>query len=170
MKHEYISSYGRVQIKPLTWEEAEQMRLLRNRNNSNFFDAKEITIEMQKKWYENYLTTEGDFMFSVFLKDTDQWVGAVSIYHVDLQSMTGEFGRLLIDKEKTEQRGLGVDTTYAACKFAFEKLGLKMVHLEVYADNLAALKTYEKSGFKLCKKRNEEEKTSILYMEKVNER
>lgn len=166
MKHEYTSCYGRVILKSLTLEDAEQMRLLRNRNSIKFFDANEITSEMQKKWYESYLNTEHDYMFSVYLQDKDQWVGAVSIYHVDLQSMTGEFGRLLIDKEKAKQRGLGVDATQAACKFAFDKLGLSMVYLEVYADNIAAIKTYEKSGFKLCKTRNEENKVSIIYMEK----
>lgn len=48
MKHEYRSSHGRVRLKPLIWEDAEKMRLLRNHNSSKFFDGKEITAEMQK--------------------------------------------------------------------------------------------------------------------------
>lgn len=164
MKHEYAISYKRVQLQSLTWEDAEKMRQLRNRNSSKFFDTKEISEEMQKKWYANYLKAENDYMFSVYLKDSNEWIGAVSIYNVDLENETGEFGRLLIGSEKI--RGLGVDATVAACKFAFEQLGIKMVHLEVYADNIPAVKTYKKAGFKLCKAKNAENKADILYMEK----
>lgn len=48
MKHEYAISYKRVQLQSLTWEDAEKMRQLRNRNSSKFFDTKEISEEMQK--------------------------------------------------------------------------------------------------------------------------
>lgn len=41
-------------------------------------------------------------MFSVYLKDSNEWIGAVSIYNVDLENETGEFGRLLIGSEKYE--------------------------------------------------------------------
>ena len=168
MKHGYTSRYGRVQLQPLTGKDAERMRLLRNRNSSRFFYDHNISPEQQKKWYASYLDTAQDYMFSVYLQDENHWIGAVGIYNVDLQKMTGEFGRLLIDKETTVQRGLGVDVTEAACKFAFEQLGLKMVYLEVYADNIAAIRTYEKSGFELYETRNAGNKKSILYMEKIN--
>lgn len=166
MKHEYYSSYERVLLKPLSLADAEKMRLLRNQNNNRFFDTKEISAESQRKWYNHYLTEENDYIFSVYLKDTDEWIGAVSIYHVDVYAKTAEFGRLLINSEKI--RGLGVDATLAACKFAFEQLNLKMVYLEVYADNLPAVRTYQKAGFQLCETRTLENNASILYMEKLD--
>ncbi len=149
MKHNYSMSYGRVELDALTLADAQLLRQLRNKNSSKFFDSSEITEEAQAKWYTGYLAKENDYMFSVLLLPEKKWVGAVSIYCVDPDVKTAEFGRLVIDRESTEERGLGVDTTLAACAFAFDMLGLETVMLEVFDDNIAAVRTYEKAGFTL---------------------
>lgn len=166
MNHEYQSTYKRVILKPLSLADAEKMRQIRNQNRTRFFDAKEISAESQQKWYNHYIAAKNDYMFSVYLKDPDVWVGAVGIYHVDLQEKSAEFGRLLIHSENI--RGLGLDATLAACKFAFEQLKIKKIYLEVYANNISAIRTYERAGFQLCENRSTENSVSILYMEKYN--
>ncbi len=166
MKHEYEALYGRVELRSLSLSDAERMRVLRNQNSSSFFNAAQITPEAQRRWYEKYLSAEGDYMFSVYLCETNQWVGAVGIYHVDQLNDRCEFGRLMIDRSAVAERGLGVDTTLAACQFAFHQLGLSTVFLEVFQDNLAAVRTYERSGFQVCGTRLEDTGKTILYMEK----
>lgn len=71
--------------------------------------------------------------------------GAVSIY--EIKDGCAEFGRLLIDRDAAGRGGLGVDATRAACKLAFEQLGVEQIALEVYCDNPAAQITYLKAGF-----------------------
>lgn len=164
MKHDYTVEYGRVKLCPLSQDDAEKMRILRNQNSSRFFDTNIITQEQQRKWYELYLSNEYDYMFSVYLVKSEQWVGAVSIYNVDSEKKEAEFGRLLIDKQNVTEKGLGLDTTLAACQFAFDKLGLNTVFLEVMQDNIAAVKTYERAAFSIFNERKTENGKNILCM------
>lgn len=166
MYHEYRIPYGRVELSPLLLEDAERMRILRNQNSKNFFDAEQITPEAQMQWYRKYLSTDGDYMFSVRLRQTGQWIGAVSIYHVDRLNACCEFGRLIIDRAATGERGLGVDTTLAACQFAFQQLNVSVVFLAVFQDNIAAVKTYERSGFHVCETRISDAGETIFSMKK----
>lgn len=147
MRHEYSSAYGRVILRPLKLEDAETLRVLRNQNRDKFVSTAEITAEAQSAWYSRYLERAGDYMFSVYDQRSSQWVGAVGIYDVDVKTGLAEFGRLLIGREFIPERGLGTDATRAACKFAFDQLGLKELRLEVYHNNVPALVTYLKSGF-----------------------
>lgn len=147
MRHDYLQSGGRIDLRPLSEEDAQKMRLLRNRNTKSFLDSAQITEDAQKAWYQKYLEKPGDYMFSVYLSGTEQWVGAVGIYGVDQEAKSAEFGRILIDKEAAQMGGLGVDTTLAACRFAFDQLGMDAVYLDVFTDNIPAVRTYEKAGF-----------------------
>ncbi|MBM6974894.1 GNAT family N-acetyltransferase [Intestinimonas butyriciproducens] len=166
MRHEYQARAGRVLLLPLTLPDAQRMRELRNRSSQMFFHTEFITAEAQEEWYARYARTENDYMFSVLFSPSEQWVGAVSIYHVDKTQGRCEFGRLMIDRSAVTERGLGVDATLAACAFAFETLELSTVYLEVFADNMAAVRTYERAGFQTCQERLEKTGRTILYMEK----
>ena len=166
LDHTFIESYKRIILKPLSTSDAEQMRILRNQNSNCFFNQSHISKKKQIGWYQTYLVTQDDYMFSAFLTTTNQWVGAVGIYHVDRLNARCEFGRLMIDQSATAERGLGVDTTLAACQFAFHQLDLSTVFLEVFQDNLAAVRTYKRAGFQVCGTRLNDEEKTILYMEK----
>ena len=168
MNHSYTYGYDRVRLIPLVFEDIEKMRALRNKNCDSFFNHNQITKEAQETWYQSYVNAENDYIFSVILQRTGQWIGSVSIYHVDKFRECGEFGRLMIDHAVTKERGLGVDTTLAACDFAFQTLALSKVYLEVFADNTAAVRTYERSGFKLCQSRVIDTGRTIYYMEKYS--
>ena len=87
-------------------------------------------------------------MFSVYHAITNEWIGAVGIYNLNKETGMAEFGRLVIDGDIVNERGLGTDTTICASEIAFSILNIKTLILEVYADNIAAIKTYSRSGFK----------------------
>ena len=145
MRHSLGIKQERVRLSPLQVDDIEKMRILRNKHRTCFVFSGEISRESQEQWYKNYLVQPTDYMFSVFYQN--HWVGAVAIYNVDEKKQQAEYGRLLIDHEATDVRGLGVDATRAACSIAMSKLGLQSVVLEVYADNAAAQITYLKAGF-----------------------
>ena len=44
-------------------------------------------------------------------------------------------------------RGYGTDLMRTLCRFGFEEMNLEKVELEVLADNVAAVRTYERVGF-----------------------
>jgi len=145
MKQSYFAKYKSIKIKPLIYENIEDMRILRNKNRNFFVSSKEISSEQQEKWFQNYIVKEDDYLFSVFYEDI--WIGTVSIY--DIKDDCAEFGRLMIDKTKVNKKGLGMESTICVCNLAFEKLGIKNIHLEVYKDNIAAIKTYQCARFSI---------------------
>lgn len=150
MEHAYLMRYRRVELRPLTQNESEQMRVLRNARRNRFVTSAEISAAAQEKWFQNYLQKPGDYMFSVYHIRTGKWIGAVGIYDLDEETGRAEFGRLLIDKTGINENGLGTDATICACRIAFSMLRVKRIALEVYVDNGAAIQTYLRSGFRLC--------------------
>lgn len=145
MNHSIFGDGEKISLRPLNAEELEKMRILRNRNRHSFVTEKEITKEGQKRWYEDYLNRKNDYVFSVYYQGN--WVGTVSIYQVNPIQSKAEFGRLMIDRDLTGTGGIGVEAAKAACKIAFQKLGVQTIELEVYADNIPAQITYLKTGF-----------------------
>ena len=148
MRHEHECCFGRVLLKPLSEEESEMMRLVRNRFSNWFGYSGHISKEQQVVWYEKYLQKQAEYMFSVFYKDTGKWIGAAGLYDVDYDLGVAEFGRIVIDPELRPETGLGKDTVICLCCFGFEVLGLQKIKLTVFSDNIPAMKSYLYCGFR----------------------
>jgi Acetyltransferases, including N-acetylases of ribosomal proteins len=160
MNHSLKGEYGRIILRPLEAEEIEELRLLRNRERKWFKSSDEISSQAQKEWYRRYCDTNNDYMFAVCLKEEPQTVvGYSALYNIDFVKKEGEFGRLLIDKEKSGLKGLGVDVSAATCLTGFGALELEKIYLSVYEKNISAVKTYERCGFSVYKTEN-----AIKYM------
>ena len=151
MKHEFQTTWGRVSLVPLEGDDFESLRVLRNQESRWFKSTAEVSCEQQQEWQRRYTEKPGDYMFKIVRSaDQNTFMGAVGIYDIDTRKKTGEFGRLVIDKMKPGyEKGLGLDATVAVLQIAFEQLNLKEVYLEVLSNNLAAIKTYERAGFKV---------------------
>ena len=161
MEHAYSTAVGSIMLRPLVRAELESLRQLRNKNRHMFVYSGYITPEDQQAWFENYLKTPGDYLFSVYYEN--DWVGSVSLYNVS--DGYAEFGRLLIDKAKTKRGGLGVDATRAACDIATRLLGVRKLCLDVYCDNPKAQITYLKAGFQPTSIFTEKDNRKMLHME-----
>lgn len=152
MKHEFIISKNGYILKPLELHYIDSLRLLRNKdhNRSCFLYSEIISEEQQRKWYEGYLEKAGDYMFAIFKENRlDEFLGAVAIYNFNNKNNSAEFGRIVLDKTKLTERGIGMLVTSEVCNFAFKQFNLSEIILEVFEDNIAAFKTYEKVGFKI---------------------
>lgn len=150
MLHEFTGAGHRIILKPFTQEDIEPLRLLRNKphNRRWFVYADEISADAQKQWFEQYKAAADDVMFSVTRSaQPDQFIGAVALYHIDQNNGSAEFGRILIDSENVKEKGLGLDATLCVLKIGFGQMGLERVYLEVFSDNMRAIRLYEKAGF-----------------------
>ena len=167
MLHEFKKNYGDIILKPLEWKNIEELRNLRNKeeNRKCFIYQKEITKEEQENWYKKYLEKEEDIMFSAFLKaDEEYLIGFAALYDIDKNSKKCEFGRIIVDKNKVTKKGIGYQITKCLCDIGFQNLGLDMIYLEVFSDNIPALKTYLKAGF-IERNRYKKNDKEIIYME-----
>ena len=69
------------------------------------------------------------------------------MFNIHPWSKHAEFG-IWIEDKKVWGQGYATEATSVVLKFAFERLNLHKVYLTVDADNLGAIRSYEKSGFK----------------------
>ena len=167
MKHNYNIKYKRIELKPMSLMESEIYRKMRNKESvRKWFKSKEIiSKEAQEQWYKEYVGRNNDIMFSIFSKE-GELVGGVSVYDIDQNKKEAEFGRLLIECKSTEQKGMGVEAAEAISIIAKKELDLQILRLEVYEDNLAAIKTYLRSGFVYVKQDTDMDGNVIVKMVK----
>lgn len=139
--------FENIQLKPLSKDDSEKYRLLRNipENRKNFEYSGIITQKEQIEWYSRYLDDNEDLMFSIYL-DNGSFAGCNSIYKIDYEAKTAEYGRIIIDN-RYSGNGYGYKATVAAMMIAKYQLNLENVYLDVYRDNISALSSYRKAGF-----------------------
>ncbi|WP_315323209.1 GNAT family N-acetyltransferase [Fusobacterium pseudoperiodonticum] len=166
MFHKFEGKYDKIILEPLKKEDIEDLRLLRNKkeNRECFIYQKEISKEEQEKWFDKYLEKETDIMFVASLKEDKRPIGYAALYDINDAKKTCEFGRIIVDKTKVLEKGMGFQITKCCCDIGFEKLGMNMIYLEVFSDNIPALKTYLKVGF-IERKRYIKNDREIIYME-----
>ena len=167
MKHNYTCTNGDIELCPLSEHDSEQYRQLRNLENNRkwFLFSGMITKEAQKTWYDNYLKRENDYMFSIY-NQTGQFLGGAALY--DITRDSAEFGRILVNRAAAGKSGTGYQALMLLCQLAKKELSLRMLHLEVFEDNLPARKLYEKAGFVYKKQYASSDSEKILhYMEKM---
>lgn len=165
MEHEFKTRYEDIRLIPMSMEDSEKYRNLRNRPDVriNFKSKRVISADEQKVWYENYLHSPNEVMFSIFSDDI--FLGGNSLYKINNNDGTAEYGRIIIDKQYSGN-SFGYKATMATMKIAKEKLLLKEIYLEVYKSNIAAYNTYKKAMFIEISSRQDEDGEEIVLMKK----
>ncbi len=150
MKHEFEFDFKRIRLKPLEKEDIELLRLLRNQEKEYFATHQEIKKEDQDIWFESYLKKENDIMFKIVKKDKPkEFIGAIALYDIDWENKISEFGRVVVDKEKAPEKGIGTEATKAVCLFGFEVLKLNKIKGEILKSNGRIIKVDQRVGFSI---------------------
>lgn len=148
MKDEIQIERENVILKSLSCQDSEQYRLLRNDDSiRNYFYHNEIiSREVQSKWYERYKSTVDDYMFSVYHKLSETFIGGVALYNIDHVVNSAEVGRIIIDK-KFKGHEYGSVAVDAVVTWGYERLGITHFYASIYEHNYASLQTFLKCGF-----------------------
>lgn len=140
----------RVRLRPLAAADLPRTLAWRNQDHVRnwFVHSAQLTWEQHQGWFERYLERDDDFLFVI--DETDQLqkpIGQISLYRVDWQAGTAEYGRVLIGEPDAAGRGYASEATALLLEFAFTEWKLARVELEVFADNERALSIYHRCGF-----------------------
>jgi RimJ/RimL family protein N-acetyltransferase len=109
-----------------------------------------VNVEGEEKWYEE-VTEAGRaprptmVAFAVHAADDGELVGACSLEGIDHNFLRAELG-IFLGRRRGE--GIGGDAVRLVLDWAFDILGLRNVMLETYDFNEAALRAYERAGFR----------------------
>ena len=88
-----------------------------------------------------------DYNFYIELKSEKKVIGAIGIHKIDYYSGTGSTGSWV--NRKYWRQGYMTEAKFAVNNFAFDKLKLRRLNSDVYADNKASNATQLKMGYKI---------------------
>ena len=93
------------------------------------------------------LVTGMSLHFAVVDSECDQYLGTISLKDIDLENGTAEYAITM--RKMAQGKGIATKATQLVLNKAFNELKLRRVFLSVHSDNVAAIRLYEKTGFKL---------------------
>lgn len=101
----------------------------------------------EAEWLEKAVMNEGDRkVFAIETKE-GEYLGGLGFIKIDWKNRNLEFG-IVIGKKEHWDKGYGTDATMVALDWAFNRLNMHKVYLRVFDYNKAAIRCYEKYGFK----------------------
>lgn len=103
------------------------------------------TYEAVCERLENLMASPETF-FAVADAETGAYIGEAGFTRIDRGAGTAEMYIVLLPEK--QGNGLGTDAVALALRHAFGTLGLNRVWLRVFPQNTAAVRLYEKAGFK----------------------
>lgn len=105
-----------------------------------------ISIEQQRKWFENNLGDNRNFRFVIETKE-DGAVGIATLTDIDWKNRRATHG-IKLANIKNRTKGVGTDTVMALMRYAFDELGLHRLDGSWFDFNIASKNLYIKCGWK----------------------
>ena len=110
------------------------------------FAGPKLTFPLTNEQLNESLNEKGRFAFQVVNENDNLPIGHCEIY---LTNNTAALGRILIGEKSFRGKGLGKIIVKKLLKYIEENIDRKKVELNVFDFNIAAVKCYEKVGFKI---------------------
>jgi [ribosomal protein S5]-alanine N-acetyltransferase len=101
-----------------------------------------------EKYYHDVSTSKSQVMLAIVDKKSGQHIGNVKLGPIHWIHRNATFG-ILIGEKKFWGRGVGLEATRLMVEYGFTRLNLHRIGLGVFADHEAAVRCYEKVGFKV---------------------
>lgn len=108
-----------------------------------------VTLEEAREFCRNAKLTEepeqGQSIHLAVAGDGDEYLGTISLKEVNLEYHSAELAIAL--RKKARGQGIAAEAVELLLKKAFGEMKLHRVYLTVLADNITAIRLYEKCGF-----------------------
>lgn len=101
------------------------------------------TIEDCRQFIDNSIS-EADINYAI-VDDADEYLGTVSLKHVDRDEETAEFAITI--RKKAMGQGISILAMQEMINYGFEELGLRKIYWCVDKNNIRAVRFYDKNGF-----------------------
>lgn len=100
-------------------------------------------IEIQ--WLRRVTADSTSARFAVCVEGTDEYIGNVQL--TDIRNSTAQF-HIFVGNRNFWGKGVSTKATALILTYAWQMLSLDSVYLEVNVNNTAAVRSYEKNGFR----------------------
>lgn len=138
----------RVYIRDITLSDTNNVLKWRNSPSVRIFfiHQEEITEKEHLDWIKNKVETGLVKQFIICSVDDDKPIGSVYFSNIDYKNSKAEYG-IFIGENDAKYAGCGTEAGILAVEYAFNVMKIHKIYLRVFADNIRAIKSYEKIGF-----------------------
>lgn len=138
----------KIYLRKMTYEDTEDIIRWRNSDivRPRFIYQKLFTRQSHENWIKTMVDTGKVVQMIICMEGSNRPIGSVYIRDIDHDHHKGEYGIFIGEKEGLS-KGFGTQAAKLMIAYAFEELKLHRLFLRVFADNAAAIKSYEKAGF-----------------------
>lgn len=162
-----------IYLRPMEIADTDKIVAWRNQDRvrNNFIYRKPFTREGHLNWIRTQVETGHVVQFVICERESGRAVGSVYFRDIDREKGCAEYG-IFIGEDDAVGKGYGTQAAKLALAYAFEELKLRSVFLRVFADNMAARRSYEKAGFRIREGCRDElvidgEVRTVIFMERV---
>jgi UDP-4-amino-4,6-dideoxy-N-acetyl-beta-L-altrosamine N-acetyltransferase len=136
-----------VTLRPLSDADAELVVRWRAlpEVHAQLFAQQPPSLQSHREWFLRYAGSRDREEFVILLDARP--VGTVGLSNIDHAHGRAEYG-ILIGEPDARRRGVARRASRLILEHAFLSLGLGRVYLSAFADNLAAIRLYERVGFR----------------------
>lgn len=151
-----VISGDHVYLRKMTVEDTDQVIRWRNAPHvmERFLFRTPLTKEMHLRWIKEKIGSGQVEQFIICEKEKDRGIGSFYFRDIDKEHRSAELG-IFIGEKDALGKGYGTEAVQLGVKYGFENLKLEKIMLRVINDNVAAIKNYEKNGFKINEGRTE---------------
>jgi [ribosomal protein S5]-alanine N-acetyltransferase len=126
-------------------------------NEHLFVGRRPSTMDSLIAFYDSASADPNVVIFAVLVAESGEHIGNVKLEMYDTVTRVVDWGIMIGDKAQW-RRGISQEVASLTCSWAFERWNAHKITLGVSAGNEAAIRAYEKAGFKI-----EGRQTSQIY-------
>jgi len=137
-----------IYLRPIGYSDTDLIVKWRNSDavRKNFIYQALFTRESHESWMRTKVETGDVVQMIICEAESHKPVGSVYVRDIDHIHHKGEYG-IFIGETDARGKGYGTAAAKLMIRYCFEELKLHRLYLRVYADNLQAIRSYEKAGF-----------------------
>ena len=145
---EYREDEAGIYLRLMTYEDTDKIVAWRNSPmvRSKFIYQAPFTREGHLHWVHSMVETGKVVQFIICEQESHRMLGSVYIRDIDRTHHKAEYG-IFIGEPDARGRGIGTAAAKLMLRYCFEEEKLHRVYLRAFADNLQAVRSYEKAGF-----------------------
>lgn len=105
-----------------------------------------ISEPREREWIQSLGKDQENYALGIVVRAEDRLIGTVGLHRIDPIARRATLG-ISIGERAYHNRGYGTEAVRLILRFGFEELNLHRVELSVLADNIRAIRCYQKVGF-----------------------
>lgn len=145
---EYRDEAACIFLRLMTAADTDLIVAWRNKDavRKHFIYQELFTREGHEHWIKTRVETGQVVQMIICDNAAGKPLGSVYIRDIDRGHNKAEYG-IFIGEDDARGRGIGTAAAKLMLQYCFEEEGLHRIYLRVFANNLQAIRSYEKAGF-----------------------